>query len=226
MSYHVQKFDDIRMNQLPVSATRWQHRSQICFVTFIQWKITKLLITQQPLKLKKKSTDWESLEFSIKFDVSLTEYKNNKILLNKISHWFLLTTKLLTGQKSFIWHKSLRRSLILLQQHSFLGIICKISAHFYFMSLVWLRLYSFLVIICKISSNFWSSKPFKYFLIVAGMSCFWWKNCSAMCHQTGNFVKMKVAGVKCLLFKVPGMAVTVLFSCDYLQNIFKLLKRQ
>jgi hypothetical protein len=28
--------------------------SQICFATFIQWKITKLLKTQQPLKLDKK----------------------------------------------------------------------------------------------------------------------------------------------------------------------------
>jgi hypothetical protein len=39
--------------QPPVSATRWQHWSQICFATFIWRKITKLLIIQQPLKLEK-----------------------------------------------------------------------------------------------------------------------------------------------------------------------------
>ncbi len=42
-------------NQLPDSAARWQHGSQICFATFILCKITKLLKTQQPsLKLEKK----------------------------------------------------------------------------------------------------------------------------------------------------------------------------
>jgi len=51
-------------NQLTVSAARWQHWSQICFATFIQWKITKLLRTQQLLKPEKKiSTYLDSLEF-------------------------------------------------------------------------------------------------------------------------------------------------------------------
>jgi hypothetical protein len=45
------KFGEI---QLPVSATRWLHDSQICFATFIQRNITKLLKTQQPLMLEKK----------------------------------------------------------------------------------------------------------------------------------------------------------------------------
>jgi hypothetical protein len=46
-------------------------------------------------KAKEKiSTDLESLEF---FDVCLTKFENNQILLNKISHVFLLTTKLFTG---------------------------------------------------------------------------------------------------------------------------------
>jgi hypothetical protein len=34
---------------------RWQHRSQICFKTFTQLKITKLLKTEQLLKLQKKN---------------------------------------------------------------------------------------------------------------------------------------------------------------------------
>ncbi len=41
-------------NQLPNSAARWQDGSQICFATFIFQKITKLLTTQQLLKLEKK----------------------------------------------------------------------------------------------------------------------------------------------------------------------------
>ncbi len=49
--------------------------------------MTKLLITHQLLKQEKKiSTDWEFLEFSKHFEVSLTEFKNNKILHKKISH--------------------------------------------------------------------------------------------------------------------------------------------
>jgi hypothetical protein len=43
---------------------------------------------------EKISTDLESLEFLKFFYVGL---KNNQILHNKISHRFLLTTKLLTG---------------------------------------------------------------------------------------------------------------------------------
>ncbi len=48
---------------------------------------------------EKISTDMESLEF---FDVCFNEFKNNSILLNKISHRFLLTTNLFTGRKSLI----------------------------------------------------------------------------------------------------------------------------
>jgi len=55
----------MRGNQLPVSDARWQHGSQICFSTFVESKITKLLKKpKQPLKLEKKiSTHLESLEF-------------------------------------------------------------------------------------------------------------------------------------------------------------------
>ncbi len=41
----------MRINQLPVSANRWQQGSRICFANFIKQKITKLLITQQQLTL-------------------------------------------------------------------------------------------------------------------------------------------------------------------------------
>ena len=46
---------------------------------------------------QKISTALESLEFWKFFEVYLTKFKNNQILLNKISHRFLLTTKLFTG---------------------------------------------------------------------------------------------------------------------------------
>jgi hypothetical protein len=46
---------------------------------------------------KKISADLESLEFYKFFDVHLTKFKHDQILLNKISHRFLLTTKLFTG---------------------------------------------------------------------------------------------------------------------------------
>ncbi len=41
---------------------------------------------------EKISTDLESLEFWKNVYVGLTKFKNNPILLNKISHRFLLTT--------------------------------------------------------------------------------------------------------------------------------------
>ena len=46
---------------------------------------------------EKISTDLEYLEFLKFFDECLTNFKNNIILPNKISHRFLLTTKLFTG---------------------------------------------------------------------------------------------------------------------------------
>ncbi len=44
----------IRLNQLPVSAARWQHGSQIFLATFIKRKIPELLMTQQPQMLQEK----------------------------------------------------------------------------------------------------------------------------------------------------------------------------
>jgi hypothetical protein len=42
-----------RINQLSFSAPRWQHGPQICFANFVESKIIRLLIAQQPLKLEK-----------------------------------------------------------------------------------------------------------------------------------------------------------------------------
>ncbi len=62
-----------------------------------------MLITQQSLKLEKKiSTYLESLELLKFFDVCWTKFKNYQILLNKISHRFLVTSKLFSGRKSLI----------------------------------------------------------------------------------------------------------------------------
>jgi hypothetical protein len=46
---------------------------------------------------EKIGTDLESLEFSKFFDVCLTKFKNNQILLNKIGCRFLVTAKLFRG---------------------------------------------------------------------------------------------------------------------------------
>jgi hypothetical protein len=46
---------------------------------------------------EKISTDLEPLKFLKNFDVHLTNFKSNQILLNKISHRFLLTNKLFIG---------------------------------------------------------------------------------------------------------------------------------
>jgi hypothetical protein len=54
------------------------------------------------IAIEKISTDFESLEFNEFFDVCLTKFKTNDILLDKISHKFLLTNKLFTGRESLI----------------------------------------------------------------------------------------------------------------------------
>jgi hypothetical protein len=46
---------------------------------------------------EKISGDLEILGFQLIFDICLTKFKNNQILLNKISHRFLLIIKLFTG---------------------------------------------------------------------------------------------------------------------------------
>ncbi len=68
----------MRGNQLPVSANRWQHGSQIHF-----WNLYFL----NNHKIAKNSTTTKAREkISTDFYVCLTVFKNNQILLNKISH--------------------------------------------------------------------------------------------------------------------------------------------
>ncbi len=55
---------------------------------------------------EKLSTDLESLEFFNLFDACLTKFENYYLLPNKISHRFLMTTKLFTGGKSLIGYHS------------------------------------------------------------------------------------------------------------------------
>jgi hypothetical protein len=48
------------------------------------------------------SRDLESLVFHKNLDACLTKFENHQILLIKISHRFLVTTKLFSGQKCLI----------------------------------------------------------------------------------------------------------------------------
>jgi hypothetical protein len=50
-----------------------------------------MTIPQQPLE--KIRVDLETIQFLKNFNVCLTKFLNNKILINKISHRFLVTTK-------------------------------------------------------------------------------------------------------------------------------------
>ncbi len=54
---------------------------------------------------RKISTYVESLELYKFFDTCFTRLKTNYLLLIKISHRFILTTKLFTGWKSLIWSR-------------------------------------------------------------------------------------------------------------------------
>jgi hypothetical protein len=65
-------------------------------------KITKLTITQQPLKVEKNSTDLEFSESKKNFDIPFTKFKTINFYLIKLATEFLLTTKLFTGVKSLI----------------------------------------------------------------------------------------------------------------------------
>jgi hypothetical protein len=46
---------------------------------------------------EKISTDWETVEFYLFLYICLTKFENYQILLNKISHRYLATTKLFGG---------------------------------------------------------------------------------------------------------------------------------
>ncbi len=75
----------MRGNQQPVFAARWQQGSQTCFATFIWWKITRLLKTQQPLKLDKKNKHRFGISRILGIFVAcLTKFKNNKFDLIKL----------------------------------------------------------------------------------------------------------------------------------------------
>ncbi len=54
-------------------------------------------ITQQPLKLEKCKPDFEIAKFLGNFDICLTRFRNNQILLNKIMRQFLRTISLFIG---------------------------------------------------------------------------------------------------------------------------------
>ena len=75
----------MRINQLPVSATRWQHGILEMICNFYLVKNANLVIAQLPLKLDKK---WHmfaiigSLEI---FNVCLTKYKRNQCYLIKLA---------------------------------------------------------------------------------------------------------------------------------------------
>jgi len=58
--------------------------------------------TTTSIAREKNKHRFEILRILEIFDACLTKFKNNQILLNKISHRFLLTTKLYTGQKIII----------------------------------------------------------------------------------------------------------------------------
>ncbi len=77
----------IRINHLPVSTTRWQHWSWICFATFIYRKVTKLQNNSETTEATEIiGTDLKFLEFSENCVVCLTKFISNPILFNKISH--------------------------------------------------------------------------------------------------------------------------------------------
>ncbi len=80
-----------------------------------EWKITKLLITQQLLKLEKNKHILGILRILGKeIWYVFTKFRYNQILLNKIGHMFVLPTKLFTGWKSL--------SLICYRGHLWKGI--------------------------------------------------------------------------------------------------------
>ena len=82
------------------------------FWNFYSVKNHKIANNSTTAKAREKiSTNLELFKFWIKIYVCLTKFKNNQILLNKISHIFLLTTKQWTGQKKLIWWTQILHSL-------------------------------------------------------------------------------------------------------------------
>jgi hypothetical protein len=83
------------------------------FSNFYLLKNHKIAKNSNTKDREKISTDLESSDFLKLFGEGLTKLKNNQILLNNISHRFLLTTKLFTRRKSLIvsilWPKESRQ---------------------------------------------------------------------------------------------------------------------
>jgi hypothetical protein len=78
----------------------WYHGLRICFKTLVQQKNDKIADNPATTEARDKiPRDLEFLEFLKFFHVCLTKFKNNPILLNKISHKFLVTT---TQMKKYI----------------------------------------------------------------------------------------------------------------------------
>jgi hypothetical protein len=99
----------IRINQLLFSAAWWQHGSWIGFATFISRKITKLIITRQPLKLEKNKHRFGIHCILEKFSANIfSKFKNNQILLDKTNHRLPMTTKLCTGFNILIYNSKCR----------------------------------------------------------------------------------------------------------------------
>ncbi len=104
-------FPLIRINQLPVSATRWQRGCQICFATFIWRKVTKLLKTQQILKPEgNKAQIWNPHIFiNVLMCVPLNLNPIKFYILNLFIEWhnhaiyWVKTAHLLNSSFSFIW---------------------------------------------------------------------------------------------------------------------------
>ncbi len=89
----------MRINQLPVSATRCQHGSQICFCNFYLLKNCKIMNNSANNETREKKLRFGILRI---LENCLTRWRNNSILLNIISHWFQWTIELFNGWNSSI----------------------------------------------------------------------------------------------------------------------------
>jgi hypothetical protein len=93
--------------QLSVSATRRQHWFPDMFCNFYLVKSHKIANNSPTTEARERiSTYFESFELK-NFDVCSTKFENYQILLNKISHKFLVTTKLFSEWKSLIQQRAL-----------------------------------------------------------------------------------------------------------------------
>jgi hypothetical protein len=68
------------------------------FCNFYLVKNHKIANNSATIKAREKISAYlESLEFKKNFDACLAKFENYQIILNKISHRFLVTTKLFSG---------------------------------------------------------------------------------------------------------------------------------